>query len=253
MCVLFIAKDVSKQYPLIIIANRDEFYARAAAPISRWPNSAIIGGQDLQESGTWLGITAAGKIAALTNIRDPKSLRQDVKSRGHLVTDFLNSNASYNETLAHLTATSSLYNGYNLLFGNRDELGVFHSATQTFTTIESGVYGLSNAQLNTPWPKIVRGKQMLNEYLSTQTSIDPISLAEILQNTQQAPDKELPQTGVPLEIERMLSPLFIQNKDSAYGTRCTSVLLFNGQGNIDFHEISYNEQGMLAASNLLQV
>jgi len=240
MCVLFIAKNISKQYPLIIIANRDEFYNRPTAPIKHWPNSPIVAGQDLQAGGTWLGITATGKIAALTNIRDPKTFNVTAKSRGDLVSNHLMTNDSL---ASHLIATAADYNGYNLLFGDQDTLQVFNSASKEFVTVNAGIHGLSNAALNTPWPKVLLGKQLLAEYLRGNDETELHQLAALLNDTQQAPAHTLPNTGIPLDIERALSPLFIHHQAQNYGTRCTSVLRFSATGAIDFLEITYDEHG----------
>ncbi len=243
MCVLFIAKNVSTQYPLIIIANRDEFYQRPAKPIAHWQDSPIVAGLDLEAGGTWLGVTAAGKISALTNIRDPKSLKNNAQSRGELVTSFLVCDQTLAIFKSQLQTSAASYNGYNLLFGDKDNLQVFHSATQRFTTVNAGIHGLSNAQLNSPWPKVTLGKQLLTDYLINTRRVCADELVELLRNNIQAPDQSLPDTGIPLTIERALSPLFINSTENNYGTRCTSVLLFSPTGGISFHEVSYDAQG----------
>jgi len=245
MCVLFIAKNVSKQYPLIIIANRDEFYQRPTTAIKHWAKSPIIAGQDLEAGGTWLGITANGKVAALTNIRDPQRVNPDAISRGNLVSHFLTSSDSTNAIKAQLLSSADSYNGYNLLFGDKEQLQVFNSASRQFSTVGPGIHGLSNAQFNAPWPKVVLGKKLLTDYLTGNESIEGSALVAILQNSQQADDDSLPATGIPLDIERALSPLFIHNKARNYGTRCTSVLLFSASGAIDFHETSYDSLGQI--------
>lgn len=248
MCVLFVAKNMSKQYPLIIIANRDEFYQRPTLGLRRWQNSSIIAGQDLEAGGTWLGINDSGQVAALTNIRDPQNIRPNALSRGELVTNFLCSNDPDPVIKSQLIANALSYNGYNLLFGDQDVLQVFHSATQSFITVEPGIHGVSNAEFDTPWPKVTLGKELLADYLATTKTIEVKELAALLQNNIRASDECLPNTGIPLDIERALSSLFIHSPTNNYGTRCTSVLLFSHSREISFYEQSYDELGQLSGS-----
>jgi len=253
MCVLFIAKQVSNRYPLIIIANRDEFYARPATAIHQWPDSPIVAGQDLQAGGTWLGISASGKIAALTNIRNPLQLNPQAISRGDLVTNFLTAKLNDHQIKQQLLDSASHYNGYNLLFGDAKHLEVFNSATLEFSLVSPGIHGLSNAAFNTPWPKVTLGKKLLADYLKQDRPIECIKLAQLLTNSQLAKDDQLPDTGIPIQFERALSPLFIHNQEKHYGTRCTSVLLFDQHGHIDFYEASYDQHGQLANSKHIKL
>jgi len=246
MCVLFIAKNVAGQYPLIIIANRDEFYQRPTAPLCQWPNSPIVAGQDLEAGGTWLGITKSGRFSALTNIRDPSLNRDNMLSRGELVTSYLTHLGTNQAFQTQLSQTANNYNGYNLVFGDHKKIYVFNNATAQFETVDSGIHGLSNAALNSPWPKVEWGKERLAAYLHNNEKIDASELANLLQDRTPALDKQLPETGVAIEIERVLSPLFIHHREMNYGTRCTSVLLFSANGEIEFTEISYDNLGQIS-------
>ncbi|MDP2560465.1 NRDE family protein [Psychrobium sp. 1_MG-2023] len=241
MCILFVAYQVSKKYPLIIVANRDEFHHRATKALHQWPDSSIIAGKDLVAGGTWFGFTAQGKIAALTNVRDPESIKTDVISRGQLVTNFLTSTLPITEQKLQLRSSANHYNGYNLLFGNLEQLQVFNSHTLEFKSLAPGIHGLSNAQLDTPWPKVIAGKQMLKHYLSQQEHPSPLELANLMTCSQRPEDQALPSTGVSIELERLLSSVFITSDE--YGTRSTSVLLYRNDDNISCHEFSYNPLG----------
>lgn len=253
MCVLFVAKNVSQKYPLIIVANRDEFYVRPTETMRQWSNSNIIAGRDLQAGGTWLGVSNDGKIAALTNIRDPKNQRDDAASRGNLVSDFLSQPQSLAQTKQRLIDSCGQYNGYNLLFGDINALTVFNSATQTFESITDGIHGLSNAELNTPWPKIILGRELLAHQLANNHSLTTDALAKLLTNNCLASDHDLPSTGVPKELEKALSPLFIQSSEYQYGTRCTSVIMLDTNNMITFYEASYNDQGLVCNTTQQQI
>jgi len=241
MCVLFVANKVCDQYPLIIIANRDEFHNRPTAKLHRWPDSAIIAGQDLEANGTWLGVNHSGKIAALTNIRNAKYLKTAAPSRGQLVTDYLTSTKNDQQFSQQLGQHASLYSGFNLLYGTIDQLYAFNNISGIVEPLGEGVHGLSNAALNDPWPKIKRGTAQLTTYLEQTETPAPDELVSLMQNNQAAPDNHLPQTGVELELERLLAPIFITSEQ--YGTRSTSILLFDRRNQLTMAEYSYDNTG----------
>ena len=246
MCVLFIANQVVDDYPLIILANRDEFHQRPTKPLAYWPDEpAILAGRDLEARGTWLGVNKQGRVAALTNYRQGHNQRQDAPSRGDLVSGFLRSDEPAGHYLDRLHPTADQYNGFNLLVGTPEELYVYNNALDSCERLAPGFHGLSNASLNDPWPKINRGVTQLKEYLQQSISLDPQELLMLMQNDQQADAHLLPDTGVGLAREKFLSPIFIRGQE--YGTRCSSLLMFDRDNRLHFTEFSYNPDGQVIA------
>ena len=245
MCILFVAVNQHKDYPLIIAANRDEFFNRETAESHYWQDhNHILAGRDLLAGGTWMGINQQGYLASLTNIRDPEKLHPNPQTRGELVSNFLRSpDPLYGKQLA---ATKNNYNGYNLLFGKWDALAVYNNHSNELQPLEDGYYGLSNADLNSPWPKINKGVSILEEYCQDGHDINPDTLFDLLRDTRQAPDTELPKTGVPIEWERRVSSIFILGED--YGTRSSTVLKVDKNRNIQWHERTYNNQAKCTSS-----
>lgn len=240
MCLILLANRVSAEYPLIIAANRDEFYSRSSAPLDEWKDRpGLYAGRDLVGGGTWMGVTRTGRFAAVTNYRDPKSLRPNTPSRGSLVSDYLSGDESPPEYVEKLVRHSGRYNGFNLLLGQGETLLWYSNRGSDPAEIAPGIHGLSNALLNTPWPKVVQGKRELQKVLEKR-EVSPIdSILELLQDSKPFADADLPTTGVGVEWERILSSLFI--KSPGYGTRSSSVLLFAQTGTITFVEQTYND------------
>lgn len=244
MCILFIAVNCHSNYPLIIAANRDEFHARNTKPSHFWPSQpTLLAGQDLEGGGTWMGVTKTGRISALTNIRAPGKEHSNPITRGKLVTDFLTLDIQINEYLERLKKTRNHYNGYNLLFGTLNELYVYNSFENHAYKLKDGVYGLSNASLNSPWPKLDMGRNTLASYCQNAHTLKKEHLFELLSNKQLADDDSLPKTGVPLVWEKRLSSIFIQSPE--YGTRSSTVLLVNREQTLDWEERSYSPDAQL--------
>jgi uncharacterized protein with NRDE domain len=241
MCLILFAHEAHPQYKLIVAANRDEFYARPAARVDWWPEMPdVLAGKDLQADGSWMGIHRSGRFAALTNYREPGKFLPEAPSRGALVTDFLSgadSPAAYLETLAD---RGQEYNGFNLLTGDAGQMGYYSNRAGKPQLLAPGVYGLSNHLLNTPWPKIRRGRQQLEAAMGTDFDAD--DLFTILRDPQMAPDHQLPDTGVSLEWERMLSAMFIESP--VYGTRVSSVLLVDRQDRVFYEERAHVPEGL---------
>ena len=249
MCILFIANNIREDYPLIIAANRDEFHARPTAPSQFWseyPN--LLAGRDLEAKGTWMGVTRNGKIAALTNVRQPDNIKQNVVSRGELVVNWLlstsDNNASAHATTLH--ATHEQYNGYNLVFGQITEQGtgnlsVYNNANNTLHTIEDGVIGLSNADIVTPWPKVTQGVNSLADYTRNSAKVDTEALFAILRQDNKAADDVLPNTGIGYEWEKALSSIFIQTPE--YGTRTSTLLLVDNNKQVKWLERQFSGSG----------
>jgi uncharacterized protein with NRDE domain len=234
MCLILFAWEMHDTYPLILAANRDEFYARPAAPAAFWADAPdLLAGRDLKAGGTWFGITRSGRLAAITNYRDPALLKQEAPSRGHLVSDYLRSRESPEEYLQRLAPRASLYNGFSLLIGNGAEL-IFFSNRGEASRLTPGIHGMSNHLLDTPWPKVNRGKQTLEQLIARDHDPSPEALLDLLASRSRPPDDRLPDTGVGLEWERVLSPLFIESP--TYGTRCSTALLIDREGMVTFVE-----------------
>jgi len=245
MCILFVAVNQHQDYPLIIAANRDEFFNRETQQSHLWHGqNRIIAGKDLQAGGTWMGINQHGYLASLTNIRDPKTFNEHAVTRGELVSHYLKTPS--HDYAKVLMASRHSYNGYNLLFGKWNELAVYNNHLNSLQTLTTGYYGLSNANLNSPWPKINKGVNKLEEYCQDGHDINPEILFSLLLDTQQAPDHNLPETGVPLDWERRLSSIFILGDD--YGTRSSTILKVDKQQKVQWHERTYNNQAICTAS-----
>jgi uncharacterized protein with NRDE domain len=226
VCLILFAYQVHPVYKLIVAANRDESYQRPTAPVHFWADSPeILAGRDLEKMGTWMGVTSFGRFAALTNFRNPKESTEGKRSRGELVVDALKYKGNVKEYMQKLAETNDQYPGYNLLTGDANDLYYYSNIGRELTTIEPGVYGVSNHLLNTDWPKVQKGKAGMSKIISENQEDLTEKLLTLLQNADPAPDELLPNTGVPLELERILSPLFI--KSSNYGTRSSTVLLIS--------------------------
>ncbi len=238
MCLILLAHRVHPEYPLVFAANRDEFYARPTAPAAWWEDAPkVLAGRDLQAGGTWMGITRGGRWAAVTNYRDLPAERTGARSRGELVSAFLQGNEAPEEYLRRLQTYAVEYNGFNLLVADREQLWYFSNRGGEPSELGPGVYGLSNHLLDTPWPKVVRGKQALSGLLADGATPAPEPLFEILADADPAQEAELPQTGVGREWERALSSLFIATP--TYGTRASTSLLIDAGGVATFVERSF--------------
>ena len=235
MCLILFAFHHHPRYPLIVAANRDEFLERPTAAASFWDTTPpILAGRDLLCGGTWLGITGKGRFAALVNYRDPGSRKIDAPSRGSLVTEFLLRRAPSGDYLDILRKKAGFYSGFTLLFGDTDRLFCFSNQGETPPLVQPGIHGLSNHLLDTPWPKVVRGKDRLKQLLSDDREPDIEELLDILTDRWLPDDHLLPNTGIGLEKERLLAPLFISG--AGYGTRSSTVLIIGLDGTISFTE-----------------
>jgi uncharacterized protein with NRDE domain len=237
MCLILVAVDAHPDYPIVIAANRDEFYDRPSAPASFWPEAPqLLAGRDLRAGGTWLGLTRTGRMAALTNYRDPESNRVEAPSRGNLVSDFLPSRKNPVSYLEQISANAHRYNGFNLLVGQSANFYYYSNRAKGIRTLGPGIHGLSNHLLDIPWPKVETSKQALRA-LMTGESLCPEDLFHLLLDHNAAPDELLPNTGIGLEKERMLSAIFISSP--GYGTRSSTVILLERIGRVTFIEKSF--------------
>lgn len=239
MCLITFAYKSHPKYNLILAGNRDEFYGRPTRKAQFWTEEKypdILAGKDLKGGGTWLGVHKDGRWGALTNYRDPKIQKEDPPTRGELVLDFLKSGKSAMDYLQEVTQKAEEYNGFNLLLW--DAKGFYHYSNQNkkVTNISDGIHGISNALLDTPWPKLTSANRQLTEIIKKQ-EIDKEQLFKLLKDERKAPEEELPVTGIPKELEKAVSSIFIKTEN--YGSRCSTVLLIDNEGNIDFTERSY--------------
>ena len=237
VCLVFIALTNHPQYKVIVAANRDEFYERKTAPAAFWGDQPeIVGGRDLEAAGTWMAMNTNGKIALVTNYRDPANINPQAPSRGKLVSDFLTSNLNAEQYLRELEPKASQYNGFNLLVGQLDEWWYLSNYKKGIQKLEPGTYGLSNHLLETPWPKVVHGKKKFSSLL--EFDVQPEQLFKMLYDEKRAEDQALPDTGIGLERERALSSMFIKTK--GYGTRCSTILLVDTENRVQYYERTYN-------------
>ncbi len=238
MCLIVFAWQLVQGTPLVAVGNRDEFYDRPAAPASWWEDFPdVFAGRDLRSGGTWLGVTRSGRFAAVTNVRNPDLLRPGAPTRGALVSNFLTGTASARTYVSEIKAKAEDFSGFNLLVGDGDELIWYSNAgaddKRNGKPLTPGFYGLSNALLDTPWPKVIRTKAQFASLLCQDAPDE--AYFDMLSDTTRATDCRLPKTGVPLEIERMLSPVCIASPN--YGTRVSTVVRIRAGSAPVLHEI----------------
>ena len=251
MCLILFAYRVHSEHPLIVAANRDEFYERPTAAASIWPGpDGILAGQDLRAQGTWLGVTAGGRFAAVTNYRGDEKPIETATSRGGLVTGFLRSERSVEDFLSRLIHGSVLYQGYNLLVYDGENLAyASNRGKNRLQILQPGVYGLSNGHLNTSWPKVDNGRQTLKSLVTANVLSDD-DLFAMMADGSRAPDSALPQTGVSQQWERLLSSAFIQSEN--YGTRCTTVVKYSNADSVEFVEKTHGLSDTESVTNRFQ-
>ena len=238
MCLIFLSYNQHPDYPFIAVANRDEFYDRPAKAIHFWPDHpGILAGKDLSGGGTWLGVTKKGYFSMLTNFRDIPNIKPNAPTRGKLVLDFLIGNHDSASYLQALNADSNRFNGYNILLGTLTDPWYYSNQNNTIYRLGTGSYGLSNALLDTDWPKVTEGKRNFNEIIS-QDDFKVDELFEMMLDRTEAPEEKLPDTGIGLEKEKSLSSRFIVM--DGYGTRNTTVLLLDKNKRVMLKERTFN-------------
>ena len=242
MCLILFSYKSHPKYRLVAAANRDEFYNRPTQPLSFWnQNTGILAGRDLECNGTWLGVTTTGRFAAITNFREREPDRKniDAPSRGLLVSEFLSGTLDPDRYLSEVHKSAYLYNGFNLLIGDRSALFYYSNRGDGIVELNPGTYGLSNHLMNTPWPKVEKSRGVFQEVLKeSELTTDSEKLLEILNDRIPPPDHMLPDTGVGIEWERILSPVFITSDN--YGTRSSSVIWMEYSGKVTILERSYD-------------
>jgi uncharacterized protein with NRDE domain len=242
MCLIVVGWRLREDYPLILAANRDEFFARPSAPAAFWEDHGeILAGRDAEQGGTWLGLTRSGRIAAVTNFRNGRGPKTGTRSRGWLVRDYLLSEREPREFLAQVDASAEHYDGFNLIAGTQQGLFHYSNRNPDVTALLPGAHGLSNHLLNTPWPKVQRARLALAGLADVPASALPEALFGLLADRTLPPDTALPETGIGLEWERTLATAFIQTPE--YGTRCSTVVLVDRSGRTLFEEHSFAPDG----------
>lgn len=241
MCLIAFAWNVHPRWRLVLAGNRDELHARPSAPLARWPSTPIMAGRDLLAGGTWLGVTAGGRCAVVTNVRDPHAA-MDGGSRGLLVSNFLAGTDAAAAHAGRLRARAAGYRPFNLLLFAGDQAAFVgnHPASHG-RVLEAGVHALSNADLDTPWPKVLAIRQALQAWLA-QADGDPQSLFAALADERPAADAELPDTGIGLPQERRLSAAFVRGE--AYGTRASTVVAIAADGSGFIVERNFGPNGV---------
>lgn len=244
MCLILFAYQVHPDYPLIVAANRDEFYSRPTAQPAFWEDQpTLFAGRDLQAGGTWMGLNRNGRFAAITNYREGTPDPAGRPSRGELCTRYLSADDSVSQHLQFLQQHGAQYAGFNLLLADfsqpaSPQLGYYSNRSADGGRLLSpGIYGLSNGLLNDPWPKVSSGKQALQQTLQQ----DLTDIQQILLNDSTAPPAQLPDTGIDKTLEEQLSSRFIAIGD--YGTRSSTVLRIDRSGKVEWLEQNFDQHG----------
>lgn len=232
MCLVAFAWQVDPHFPIVLAANRDEFFAREAQAAHFWKDHPdVFGGRDLSAGGTWLALHAAGKISLITNYRAPGAISP--QSRGQLVLRAL----YWDQTPTNLFQD---YGYFNLIEGTLQTMRYYNHPTNRFQVLRPGIYTLSNAELNTPWPKSVWLESRFKELIELGVR-SPEPFLELMNYREPIDDTQLPDTGVGLEWERLLAPVFVQS--AHYGTRASTFVRIDKGGNVLFHEQSWDQHG----------
>lgn len=247
MCLILFAWQSHPEYPLVVAANRDEFYARKTRPAAWWGQAvSLLAGRDEEAGGTWFGINRHGRFAMLTNVRAPAERNPHAPTRGSLVMAALQSDEPPPQWFAKQQPRANNFNGYNLIIGDVAPF-LSHGAAVTYGSnrlpdaprmLTPGIYGLSNGFLDTPWPKVTKSVSRFATQIASRINTD--AFFALMADRRLAPDSELPSTGVPLDWERALSA--VQIRAQSYGTRTTTVLTVRGDGLATFVERSFDTQ-----------
>jgi len=259
MCLIAVAWRQHRRYPLALIANRDESHARPAAAAGFDPDAAdVYGGRDLSKGGSWLQVSRRGRLATVTNVRAGLGGESPPRSRGWLVRDFVRGESGAIDGAATLERTASEYGRYNLLLCDGAVLAFASNHPRPMhSVVAPGLHAMSNGAFDAPWPKSGRASQALENWLASvgngTDEIDSAALAPLyaaLADTSTAPDHFLPDTGVGIELERRLSPLFVSGE--RYGTRCSSVVLA-GRDHILFGERRFGPNAAFLGESLVRL
>lgn len=247
MCLLVLACGVRPDYPLVVAANRDEYYVRRTAAADFWEDAPeLLAGRDIERGGTWMGVTRWGRFAAITNYRDPARVLDGVPSRGSLVADFLRGSMTAEEYRGSLEENGGRYAPFNLVFGTGREFYCFSNVDGRTHRLGEGIWGLTNHMLNTKWPKVYRLGKAMEEALGEEEEHMAARLFDALGDRKPAPDELLPDTGVGQLMERALSPPFVHIPAMGYGTRSSTVLTYGENGRVLFVERTFGAESQFA-------
>jgi len=239
MCLVVLGWQQHPDLPLIVAGNRDEFHLRPTKEVHWWPDKPdIAGGRDLQAAGTWLALSTNGRFATVTNFRDAEPPTPKLRSRGHLVTGFLESALDPVDYLNSIDGTA--YAGFNLLVSDGETLAWASNRSAGVRVLAPGIYGLSNALLDSPWHKVVRGKAALQQLISAD-NVNETELLRILADRSKAPVSEVAADRLPFATAHAISAPFIVLPD--YGTRSSSIALCDNAGNWRLHERRFDPGG----------
>lgn len=242
MCLMLFAWRAHADYPLVFAGNRDEAYQRPSAPAAFWEDEPrILGGRDIEKSGSWLALSLAGRLATVTNYRTGPPYREAPRSRGELVANFLRTGVKPRPYLERVRAEGAQYRAFSLIVGDMGQLFFCSNHSDKIEEIAPGIHGLSNHLLDTPWPKVRLGRERVRALLGRTEDGLVAGLFDILSDRTVAPDADLPDTGVGLQRERELSPCFIAN--GRYGTRASTVLLISTQREVLMIERAFGPHG----------
>ncbi len=238
MCLLFFSYKTTPGYKLVLAANRDEFLVRPTEPLAFLDTSkTILAGLDVQGGGTWLGITSGLRLGALTNYRAVADNRLGAPSRGEILMDYFTGKKSAQDYIQSLAERGATYNGFNVITGDGEALYYYSNRGPKPCALEPGFYGLCNHLLDTPWPKVKRGKELLRSAMVESDRIDHYQLFSLLEDSWCPPKKQLPDTGIGMEWEQLLSSMFINGE--TYGTRSSAVITIDAEDRVEFSEKSY--------------
>jgi len=230
VCLILAAWDTHPDFKLVVAANRDEFFERTSLPMHWWDDVPLLGGRDLTANGSWMTLSATGRFAAVTNVRDFTRPDAALRSRGEIPVQFCAGNDSPADYCRGLPVEE--YTGYNLLASDLESLWWTSNWAGAALPLDDGIYGVSNAALDTPWPKVVNGKRRFADALASGAEVE--DFFAVLADDAVAPDELLPDTGVGIELERLVSPAFISSPD--YGTNAATVLRIRRDGSYDVEE-----------------
>ncbi len=237
MCFVLVAFRTHHEYPLVVAANRDEYYQRAATAARWWETEPpILAGRDEEAGGAWFGVRGDGRFGIVTNRRAPSTPRDGIRSRGELIPWLLSHSGILPAFHRHLDEAAAQFNAYNLLYGDLSSLYFYDNHRQRHEALEPGIYALSNAFLDTPWPKVEAGRRRFAQLVSAPR-LDQQALFGLLRDDRVYPAESLPDTGIGTARERALSAIFIDDGD--YGTRCSTVLTVDARGRVRFEERSH--------------
>jgi len=247
MCLVVIAHDAHRDFPLIVAGNRDEFHGRPTRDAGWWPDAPdIAGGRDLLAGGTWLAVHRSGRFATVTNYRDAEPKQGKLRSRGHLVSDFLQSNVAPLDYLKSIDGAA--YDGFNLLVADRSELAYLSNQGDEPRRLSSGVYGLSNARLDSPCDKVQRSKERLDQLLA-EDRINTTELLRLLGDRDKGPLEEVSDSRLPYATAHAITAPFIVLPK--FGTRCSTIVTANHDGGWHFLERRFDPEGNNTGESVL--